>query len=541
VLAVTIVEQERERGKSFSFQIVPLRMNFIIFFRLPTDLFHLIQCYLKRLEYIRLVNSCRKLVNEVKRHSAHYGLNQTDSEEFLYNEQFRKLIVSKVRDPKLQLSLSILFQVSSLPVAHLNNVPLCSLSLINSRNYTIPVESFTQVHVLSIENGDFNSFPLLSSLQSLSLHNCRNLIDVSNLSHLKKLSLSLCHTIVNISPLQSISELSITSCPRVIDFQSLKNRSFSLIDNLSLKAISFRVNPHHVVLSKCHEWFDLAPLKSIHSLVFIDCDQVFDLSPLTENIALTISFSHRENDNYHLKGYESLCKLKKLKLVGCNLVDLNCFQRLEEGQFEFCHHLREVSLPNPSLIKKIEFYDCRLFSSITGLKEAKIVNINNCLQLSNISGLGRNQRVKIGSSDKIKDFSSLRSVTDVHIYNCGHFMGLEGKFSDVPLTVRCLTIDLCNQFKETSGLSSLEYFSVISCYYLISLDGLKDVSTVCAKKCRHLKNVSGLGPNNRRVVLDSCPEIADLTALKAVKDLRIVNCKRIRPMVIVELEESHPG
>jgi hypothetical protein len=517
-------------------------MNFIIFFRLPTDLFHLIQSYLKRLEYIRLVNSCRKLVNEVKRHSAHYGLNQTDSEEFLYNEQFRKLIVSKVRDPRLQLSLSILFQVSSLPVAHLNNVPLCSLSLINSRNYTIPLESFGQVHILSIENGDFHSFPLLSSLQSLSLHNCRNLIDVSNLSHLKKLSLSLCHTIVNISPLKNIPELSITSCPRVIDFQSLKNWSFSLVANLTLKAISFQEKPQLVQLSKCHELIDLTPLKSIYSLELIDCDQLFDLSPLTENTTLTISFSHRENDNYHLKGYESLCKLKKLKLVGCNLVDLNCFQRLEAGQFQFCHHLREVSLPNPSLIKKIEFYDCRLFSSITGLQEAKIVNINNCLQLSNISGLGRNQRVKISSNDKIKDFSSLRSVTDVHIYNCGHFTGLEGEFSDVvPLTVRCLTIDLCNQFKETSRLFSLDYFSVISCYYLNSLDGLKDVSTVCAKKCRHLKNVSGLGPNNRRVVLDSCPEIADLTALKSVKDLRIVNCKRIRPMIIVELEESLPG
>lgn len=370
------------------------KQEFSLLHRLPVALHHVIVpflCLTDRLEFTRVNKTiCEEVLREARIISLSDGANV---ERFFSEDEFRDLIMSKIKDSQNQLNISsnfildffsferrttflptislhrlstnvedlffffqnkIIDQLQSLDLGRITNIPLDRILLLVDF-ISNSVKELKELSIIGHEHDDFppipslqrlriNSsrtltivglhVPLLSNLRSLMLWDCDSIDDVSCLSHLYQLTLGQCSHITKISCLNRIHTIQIISCDNINDY----SLSFQHSVNISLAFL--------MRSSKNLKLPNLDRMEKARSLS-ISCGNGTGLVPFT-----------------HSGKYPSTLRSLSLENVRATFL-LPADHRLMSLRLSKC---REVKFDHMSCIEEVLLKDCRQLKDFSGLR-----------------------------------------------------------------------------------------------------------------------------------------------------------------------------
>ncbi len=450
---------------------------------LPDVILKHLQTFLSYEDVIDFLNSNKVHFTSLRQETRYFSLNKKKSQEYVEDERFREMILSRVKDGNKQIEL-LFDEEYELPdirdiVAHkiefgrrryphlLNNVP--------SQYYFLPPE--------------VQEIPFLPPiLQDLELYDCMNIQDFSSLSHLKSLTLSVASQLTDITPLQNIPHLTFHNCKNIQNFSiiSSKRQEFMSINHSAITDVSFLRNILTVELRSCDQLVDVSPLHGIKNLHLANCSSLEDISSLGNHHRLVIvdCISVR-------RGYECFRTVRHAETIGLEVSDLSVFQKVKslavealrsmEIQLFYLEEIPELHLLPSSFFNRKEVYDVSHLRNIRLTFYDDFLTINDSgvsSQLLHLKLIGCEQIVKI-----------------IH----------EGKASSLFRHLQSLVIARCS---------------------IKHVNGLGDIPTVTLQFCSELHDISGLG-RNKSVELRYCPNIRDVTSLSTIPSVTVTNCKGI--------------
>lgn len=253
---------------------------------------------------------------DTKRRSVFLTLTNVASQQFCLDKDFRKKIVSSVRDKRRQIALD-----------------LRSTPTIFSK------------HLAAIDGVHF-----------VNLANNQQLDDVNMLSHVMKLDVSGCHSIRDVSKLSDVVQLTL---PRCYELRSL--RGLEQVNRLNI--------------SGCHLIQDVSMLKKLEVLTVTNCPNISDLSPLANNIQ-ELTFTHCKG----IDSVPSLKKVKSLNVAYCdNLQDVSDLPFAERVTLNYCKKLKKIGkMPNVHELHLIGCKDISLSELLCQLSNAPLEVVTVC-------------------------------------------------------------------------------------------------------------------------------------------------------------------
>jgi hypothetical protein len=220
------------------------------FERLPLPLFQEVQEFLDNGDYADFMRSSKDLFEDVKRETYRLTIRSRDMEKFLSDSSFRDYVLSKIKDPRLQLCLTYSFPAR---VTHRSDLEqlftVCQKlvmeqllthpcqKLVLKRNTsgikTVPgwIDYLNQRNFVRLERNDtVENFQGLESLKHLWLQEFNALSDVSHFTHLSSLCLRRCPLVKDISALKSLKKVVLEFCDGIEDISPLGRVSFIAIN-----------------------------------------------------------------------------------------------------------------------------------------------------------------------------------------------------------------------------------------------------------------------------------------------------------------------
>ncbi len=456
---------------------------------IPTVIYTLINEYLSRTEFLRLLNTSKTVFLDVKRETIYYNLGSTASILFCKDTKFREFVLNQVYNPSKQISLDLFshyqrnlhtfyqnaINVHKLMIRDLDRVTsvdlygtIEELTIQNFEKLKI-IQNFEKVKIFKIY--DCPKFQSLSyrsdclqdvliancpSLRNtrglervpvLSFHFCRGLHDISNLGkHQKQLSLKGCIRLASVNHLGNIPELQIVDCPNVVDVSGLGNVPNLEINNcpaISLDSLSLLNRNKKLKLA-------LVPLHSYYHTG--DCEKIELVSLPLEDLS---------------KGDLSGCKEFQLRFCE-RVIDVSPLRHIDNVYLFRCHQIVDISCLGGVQTLRVEV--CRGITNLNGLGLIPNLSVYLCERLADISQLGQNRNVVISTCIRIEDFSSLGSVESVAVIDCPQLI------TAAPLqNVSYLKLERCNQLEDVSMLGRVKSLQLIYCHRIESLRGLETV------------------------------------------------------------------
>jgi hypothetical protein len=428
--------------------------------KIPLELYLELKCFLSDLQYWKLLTTSKRLLNDLSFISRRISLDKKQSLNLLRNEEFRSLILGKIKDPKHQLKLVL--KESTIDFSLLKNI-ICELEIdflyigffrfLTSSDWE---NFFRRSSTLSLKyNKDITQFSCAFDVERVELKLFHGLRDVSVFSNVKELGLSRCLEVIDVNCLLNLSKLTIEGCPKVTD---------------------------------------VSALGKVRYLSITQCDQIRDISALTDNYWLTVCYCNG------LTAFPSVCNAFRLC---CNWKDSE-FSRIT---FPF---LRKLVLLQSNIsvlvtdrflagLFSVELKLCDNLMDLSGCHDIPVVSVDTCRYLLDISDLGNNQSVTIFNCQMITDFSSLPDIPKVSIQGCKGFV--DG--CDVG-NVRFLEIKECRNFTNFSALGGVYDLNLTA--YGKSFAGLSNVPILRFGYCEYDEHATWIDylknrePKNQKIV-----------------------------------------
>ncbi len=452
----------------------------LLLVNLPDVILKHLQSFLSYDDIHYFLNSNQLYFSSLKQETIYFSLNKKKSEEYVEDERFREMILSKVKDGSQQIGLSF---DKKYRVPDICDIIAHKINFVREYPYLLKYVS-CQVYFL---NSKVKDIPFLPMLQDLELVDCMNIKDFSNLSHLKKLELSDAPQLTDISPLQNIPHLTLTKCPNIQDFSILssKRQMFLSIHQSPISNVSFLRNIQTVELCLCDQLVDVSPLYGIKNLLLMSCSNIRDISGLGKHHRLTI-FHCRSID----RGYECFKTVRHATVSGWELPDLSVFQDVSSLQKTF------YSSMESQLFFLKDIADLTFHSSFS----------NHRKEVYDISHLRNIKLTFYEDIIKISESSLPSQLLHLHLQRCDQIVKIihEGK---------------------TSIFHHLQSLCITNCL-IEHVNGLGDIPELTLQHCSKLHDISGLG-RNRCVKLQSCPKIRDVSSLTSVPIVTVRNCDGI--------------
>ncbi len=447
---------------------------------LPDVIIKYLQSFLCNDDIHYLMNSNKLYFSSLKQETIYFSLNKKKSQEYIEDERFREIILSKVKDRSKQIGLKFdrNYEVPDIRdiIAHRiefgrDYLPL--LKHVSSQVYYFPPKA--------------EEIPFIPMLEDLELGNCMNIRDFSSLSHVKRLYLSDATQLTDLTPLQNIPHLTLTNCPNIQNYSILshKRQKALSINQSTITEVSFLRNIQEVLLSSCDQLVDVSPLYGIKNLVLMSCSSIQDISTLGNHRRLTILHCHSID-----RGDECFRTVQNAVIAGSEVPDLNVFREVKSLTLTFFHSMESQLF----LLKDIP--DLTILSSL----------VNDRKEVYDISH-SRNIRLTFYDDSINICISSFPSqLLHLELINCDQIVKIihEG---------------------QTSIFHHLQSLRITSCS-IEHVNGLGDIPTIILQTCLKLHDISGLG-RNRCVELRCCPKIHNVSSLTAVPIVTISNCERI--------------
>jgi hypothetical protein len=461
------------------------------FQRLPLSLFQEIQEFLNNGDYADFMRTSKRLFEGVKKETYRLTIRSSDMKKFLFDLNFRDAILSKIKDPRLQLCLTYTFPAPLYALTYrithkkqtvLQKLLACqSYKLVIKENTTgieeIPgwINFLNQRTYVRLErNETLKRFEGLKSLKHLKLQNFNALSDISNLSCLISLSLRSCPSVKDVSALKKLKKVVLEFCDEIEDISPLGHVCFIAINSCeNITKISSLTNNEKVSVFGCHNITDARQWKNeVARFVESDVTNTAELMAGFPNAEVMTLFDYIETRNVSIGS-----KLKCLKLDNSFLRDMTSL----------------------SSLFTVVLYACNNMKMLNGLETVQNLSIKWCSALCDISNLGKgNRNVLIESCRMINDFSSLREVPRVRIKRCCGFTNgydIAG--------AKIIIVDSCSNITDVSMLGNAEQVELQSCDGITSLRGFENVPMIVIENCGNLISLKGLGlGRNEYITLD---------------------------------------
>ncbi len=320
---------------------------------------------------------------------------------------------------------------------------------------------------------------LFQFLFELTLKYCTLVTDVSALSKVRRLVLDTCDNIRDVNCLHSIERLALTNCSKITNVNKLGH----------LKVLSIR---------NCANLKTLQGLTHNLKLQIENCPNIQDVPVIFQQRITRIN----------LGNIPTISQVQKVSSTARELVFFSCVNLTAFCLTPYSTHLREVELAHCSMISDLSnlsflhslvIDNCDKIEEVARLGNVHKLTINNCNKLASIAGLGgpSQKYVNIHNCPLLTDFSPLKRVHHVHLGNCQGFTNA----TDVQF-VEDLMLIKCSEVVDISmlGQSHMKKFTLCQCDKVTSLQGLSHIEAVHLIRNAMLKDISGLGHNQKIVI-----------------------------------------
>jgi hypothetical protein len=431
----------------------------------PKELYLILREHLSSLEYLRLLNSSKKIFEKVKFETRKIFLYKVESEQFLSDEDYKNNILKRIDDCNSQLYIQS-------KDARVLQIPKCEISITSS--------TFTYVKDLS---------PLLSNRSYVELNLWNNEFaedSFSDLQNIRKMNLLNFPEIQDIAPLANLQQLTLSNFPHLVN-------------------VSFLWKLSKLTLIDCHSISDISHLGNISCLTIINCSGVSDISGLTANKSLTIEKCPNIIDFIPMFNAKRLqTDLFKATEFAAEKVESLYLSHLEQNEFIYLYlpfqHLQCLSLTSSfvlthlrgcSNIPIIRLCSCPSLRDISDLKPANsfftMENLNE--KLSSLY-FRTPRRVTIIDCNRIEDFSSLKNVLDVKIIDCENFRN----GYDVE-NVHSLSLNNCSNLRNVFPLGKIQNLTMMNMNIRsATLMGLSKIPKITLLHC-NIPSLEGIGEN----------------------------------------------
>jgi hypothetical protein len=470
-----------------------------------------------------------------------YNLNRYYSLQFLHQDVFRKNLLTKMKNSYQQLSLDLShFSFSSLTteqVAILSNIYYIDFSF---SSFTSLPKGFRNVYEINFScSGNLQdvsslSQPLSSSASSSSSSSFSSSSSSDNLIGVHIINLSHCDKITNVDHLSYLDELHLAYCTRIKSISSLgKIKRLSLRTNDYIRDISMLTGVKELeVIEGGMESWELAnsftspmtdiPLPQLEKLSLFGIwlsdvshlinlhtyhccsgaakenrfEKVIGLNQLSKCVTLHLDQRNYRNMRFTSKvmpklknltlstvpplvKLPSVSHLSSLTLERSSVTSANRFADIRELRLGFCRKLTQVS--QLGKVSFLDLHNCSKLSRIKRLgKKNYSLNLSHCYLITDISNLGRIQKLKLDFCRNITDISSLSKVPYLSLRGCTgitdftslgkyqKFLDLTGsEVTDVALlnfsTVYELVLSFCSEIRDVSCLTDVVRLTARNC------------------------------------------------------------------------------
>ncbi len=398
--------------------------------RIPDDLLFLFYEFLSTKDS-RSFLIASKSFSELKKIAFIYELNQAYSHQYCMNEEFRRLIHSKIENPMIQIRLQLhgnhfsripqspnsVFQFpdedneEDTPTSMksiedkvkgkiqsflYSSSPDISFNLLDTRIFNYLTVNYLELtdfpsnmnkfpYILHLKlmnsNNNLKRLKNIKSLQTIQLYSLSNFKDCSNFTHLTEVKISHCPQLINTSGLENIPYLHLEFCSRLADISKLGNHEELILRSCS-QVIDLRS------LGKVRQRLELKSLPSITSVEGLEKIPILEIWDCKQ---LRFPPQHMIN---------SIFQHRSLKLVYCHP--------------DLLLPMLKVSPPLHSLLQSVLIVDSSI-TSVECFRGVKSVSLERCWNIVNVKPLSSCQKVSLINCINVKDISSLLYVSNLLI------------------------------------------------------------------------------------------------------------------------------
>lgn len=469
---------------------------------IPEALIGIIQSYLSNDDYHYFMNTSKTHFRYIKKQTIYYDLEYGKSQEYIHNQHFQELLLSKVNNGWKQIGIR-LKESEKIPIT----LPINKIIIKGSNPSTLDNLKHIE-HVIGVKVG--KTVPPIPQIKELTIKNSLNLKKIQNLSHLKTLTILHLNGIEDFAPLKHIENITIKDCERIEDFSMFHadtQKSLSLLHCRLLKTVeNFRMI-RYLTLADCRSLRDVSPLYGIYNLTLLSCSAVEDISGLGNHSRLSLDVCFNI-----IKGFDSLLNIPYIKLTYSSIEDLTPLRAAKSVILEYCQEIREISpLANVAtvIIRNCPFInDLKPLQNIPKLSLMDTEEYNTKTNYANLI-----TEAKLKNKDLTLSVLSIKTIKDYGFLRNIQHLTINGSFADgFPL-------------KILKYLSHLQSISIIHCSFH-HVTGLNNIPKVFLEHCNWLTDITALG-NNHSVDLRYCDKVKRVDNLSSVPIVTIIGCAGI--------------
>lgn len=478
---------------------------------IPEEIFPLILSFLSHDDYHYFVNASKRLFGDIKRRSIYFHLNVEKSNQYLSDQSFRTLLLSKVDNGWNQIRIT--HENSSSPI--LSDIPIHKV--ISRDNLDLPLEVWGNYQSIN------TCFP--RAVKAVPLQSAGNLkevevrlypdacINLTIFSNLLKFSMTF-FSGEDITPLKDIPDLTLRSSPNLKDFSMLgSQQKLQIYDCKGLIDVRNFRNIRKLQLLSCNSLVDVSSLHGIYDLTLQRCIKVKDISGLGGHYRFTLVHHPASN----MTGYKSLVHIPHVSLFYCDIKDVYVLRYAKSVNLSGCNYIKDVSA----------------LGSVRELKVDSSVLLTGLQALGSVSNLSLIYR---GLQDSLLNDEVVSSWKNVHRLLLGS-SPLAAQTNLTSLSKLCKNIqhltlghderfsDFINQ-GEGCHLKHVLSLSFESLNHLVRLDELGEIPSLRFALCHGIRSLKGLG-RNHSVELVECIQLEDVSSLSTVPIVKIKACLRI--------------
>jgi Leucine-rich repeat (LRR) protein len=324
------------------------------------------------------------------------------------------------------------------------------------------------------------------------------------------------------------------------------------------------------------EMADVSCFKNIHTLRFHDCPLITDVSNLANVYDLSLTYCAGIVD------VSCLSKVHNLNLASCgNVSDVSALGNVHSLKLDYCSRVTDVSslrnvyelsfeaftgtsLVGLENVVKLDISCSYSISDITMLRNVEVLRIEDCLLVTNFSGLDKLESLTAGDnvdeelgtltvSSGIESFERLETlalwghsfeesaVTDTSQLSWNHLVNLrkleltETKFTRFPetfLSLQSLKIVRCNELfflpdlPASLGSLLIEDCSKLTDLHISGATRKYPIYNVEIKECLNLRRLR-VSRNISSTVITGCAELLELTVLNQIGSLKTKYCSKL--------------
>jgi hypothetical protein len=369
-----------------------------------------------RYSYQRLLRCSKELFQQVKFETQFLPLGKENSRRFQLDESFHSLTLTKIQDPKLQLSLRLHAGTGDgsydpLQDSFQHHFPLSCYSVRFEGIECLHAEkTFLHLTELTLRSCDrTTNINVLGHLQKIVVSDCRAFCDVSRLGNVRHLRIFHCSALTDISSLTNNYDLAINRCENLLKEQSLPSfqncvgvdsdlittnsdldylphvkyfKPLHVFESLSEKLKSLKV----LSLFCCVSLTKLIGVRNIPRIEMLYCDLLDDISEIT-NTTVSVSISGCPR----LTNFQPLLNIKNVEIINCNgFKDGFQVEKVKRLYISQCQGIEDVSMLGN--VQRLELANCKYIRSFEGLERVPELIISGLTESPTLESIKRENR-----------------------------------------------------------------------------------------------------------------------------------------------------